>query len=253
MKYPNIQDLSADYFAFDMGAGFFESVYLLDMWENINTRYNDGYTSGSVEIDPVIGVGDNAQDNPWIFAAHRYFRGLGYKTYLDKRSATQASFKVDWSFPDFTEEYPRTRLWEVPGMEYTGTTTSYDIRGWQAKDAYLMQTRGNDLRMLNNRVVLDDIYKKLREVQVYGSPPSLVYTGPGGLFQTLSQGASMTPQASRELYRKRLSRAFEEAKAILAEAQFAVVENFSTSPTSVSHWLITGNPVDPDPVPDPEP
>lgn len=253
MKYPNIPDLSADFFAFGMGEGFFESEYLLDLWEDINARYNDGYTSGAVDIDPVIGEGDNAQDNPWIFAAHSYFRGLGYKTYLDKHSYTEATFTVDWTSPDFTDEYPRLRLWEVPGMEYTGTTTSYDIKGWQARDAYLMQTRGNDIRMFNDRLVLDDIYKKLREVQVLGSPPTLIYTGPKELFQTISRGASLTPHASGELYIKRMSKAFEGAKAILAEAQFTVQESFYTNPASVSYWFISGNPVNPDPAPEPEP
>lgn len=249
MKIPNIPDLSADFFAFDQGEGFFNSADLLNLWNDINTRYNDGYTSASIEIDPIIGTGENSQDNPWIFAAHRYFRGLGFKTYLDKHSATSATFKVDWSFPDFTDDYARTRLWEVAGMDYTGPTTTYDIRGWQARDAYLMQTRGNDLRMLNDRLVLDDIYKKMRDIQVTGSAPILIYTGPNDLFSTISKNSPLTPHPSAELYLKRMSKTFLGAKQILEDADFSVSINFSILPLSVSHWMISGMPINPDPEP----
>lgn len=259
MRTPDLDTLGIDFFGFGTdGAGFFGHEWTTELLGAMNSRYNDGFTSASVDLstDVYIGQGEQRHLHPWIFAAHRYWRGLGYFTEISKSTEngeTTGSFLVSWENPDFNDSYPASKLWEVPGMAYTGTTTTYDINGWQARDAYLMQTRGNDLRRYNDRLTLDDIYKKLREVQVYGSTPSLVYFGPKGVFSTLNQNLPQSPpKASAELYKKRLSQTFSGVRQTLTDSGFSVVEVFPTQPNSAAYWDISGVPVDPT-EPDPEP
>lgn len=260
MTYPNLNDLGIDVFGFGVDDGsFFNHTLTVQMLAAMNSRYNDGYTGATIAIgDPWIGQGESRQLHPWIFAAHQYWRALGYFTEIDisqEVGGTAATFFVSWSNPDFNENYIENKVWEVPGLVWNGSTTAYKIDGWQARDAYLMQTRGNDLRRITDKITIDDIYKRLRLVQVYGTTPKIIYVGPYDIFRTLNRDVHPTnPRPSTELYKKRLSKTFENVRQILTTAGFVVTENFSVLPENVCHWVIEGTPVNPNPPePDPDP